>query len=421
MARFLFTMASSEDLGLPSRLIPVARALKDRGHDVAMINSARAPTALITEMGIPQVVLGPLPVAQPFFDMQAGARAFDVEHLVGLLYSDIPYLKGLTGAYQNAFRAFRPDVVIDSFAPYSCLAARIESIPLVQVTQGNFLADSPGFVWWEGERPAGLASAVDAVNALAAEHGLPALRRAADILTGDRTFVIGSPETDPVHAGADVVHVGSLRAGQVDEGLPAWLDALGRERKLVWVYAGNPRYGGAVITTPFDSEIVLQAALETLGDVDADVVLTTGFQDALAETVFPANFHVTNFVSGPAMAARCDLLIHHGGHGSVVNGLAAGKPAVIVPTNSERESNARRLASLGVCEVVFPIDGTATEKRIETAAFATAVNRVLAEPSYTAAARAVGGRLAGLGGVLEIVGKIEELASEAATRPGGRV
>jgi len=36
MSRFLFTMLPANDLGLPTRLVPIARALADRGHDVAV-------------------------------------------------------------------------------------------------------------------------------------------------------------------------------------------------------------------------------------------------------------------------------------------------------------------------------------------------------------------------------------------------
>ena len=310
--------------------------------------------------------------------------------------------------------AFRPDVVIDSFAPFSCLAARIENIPLVQITQGNFLADSPGFLWWIGDRPPGLPSAIDAVNAVAAEHGLGPVRRAADILDGDRTFVIGSPDTDPVNRGSSATHVGSLSAGHVDARLPEWLDGLGQGRKLIWVYTGNPRYGGATVATPFDSEVILQSALCALGGGDVDVVLTTGYQAVPEGVTFPSNIYFADFVSGPAMAARCDLMVHHGGHGSMITGLVAGKPAVIIPTNSERESNARRLALLGACEVVQPIDSTATNKRVETAVLSSAVERVLADCSYTRAAQELGGGLVKLGGVTEIVKATEQILSASA-------
>ena len=52
MSRFLFTMLPANDLGLPTRLVPIARALADRGHEVAMFNPAPAPTALI--VGTPE-------------------------------------------------------------------------------------------------------------------------------------------------------------------------------------------------------------------------------------------------------------------------------------------------------------------------------------------------------------------------------
>ena len=38
MAKFLFTMLPANDLGPPTRLVPIARALADRGHEVAVFN-----------------------------------------------------------------------------------------------------------------------------------------------------------------------------------------------------------------------------------------------------------------------------------------------------------------------------------------------------------------------------------------------
>ena len=76
------------------------------------------------------------------------------------------------------------------------------------------------------------------------------------------------------------------------------------------------------------------------------------------------------------MAGRCDLMVHHGGHGSVMTGLQAGTPAVIVPTITERESNARRLVALGAGEMVMQVTGADGEKTIDAVEFGAAVNRV---------------------------------------------
>ena len=46
MPRFLFTTLASDDLGLLARTLPVARELKQRGHQVAFCNPAAAPRKL---------------------------------------------------------------------------------------------------------------------------------------------------------------------------------------------------------------------------------------------------------------------------------------------------------------------------------------------------------------------------------------
>ena len=89
------------------------------------------------------------------------------------------------------------------------------------------------------------------------------------------------------------------------------------------------------------------------------------------------------------MAERCDLIVFHGGHSSVMTCLKAGTPAVIIPTITERESNARRLAALGAGEVVMPVTGADGEKRIDVGEFSAKVQRVLNEPEYRLSAKRV--------------------------------
>ncbi len=46
MARFLFTTILADDLGVPTRSMPIALELKRRGHDVAFCNPLNAPAKL---------------------------------------------------------------------------------------------------------------------------------------------------------------------------------------------------------------------------------------------------------------------------------------------------------------------------------------------------------------------------------------
>ena len=62
---------------------------------------------------------------------------------------------------------------------------------------------------------------------------------------------------------------------------------------------------------------------------------------------------------------------------------------MIVPTYSERESNARRLASLGVAELQIPVVDETGEKKVSGAAFAETVQAMLAGSSYRTKAEAL--------------------------------
>jgi len=49
MKKYLFTTLFTNDLGLLTRSLPIARELRDRGHQIAYCNSAEAPSKLISD------------------------------------------------------------------------------------------------------------------------------------------------------------------------------------------------------------------------------------------------------------------------------------------------------------------------------------------------------------------------------------
>jgi UDP:flavonoid glycosyltransferase YjiC (YdhE family) len=109
------------------------------------------------------------------------------------------------------------------------------------------------------------------------------------------------------------------------------------------------------------------------------------------------------------MARQSNLFIHHGGHGSYLTGLAAGTPAVIVPTYSERESNARRLESMGAGEYVLPSTDNDGEKIIPLDEFREKVWRVLEHSSYRQSARRIAENMASYRGPEQVADEVEAL------------
>ena len=408
MARFLFTMLPANDLGLPTRMVPIARALADRGHEVAVFNPAPAPQRLIAEAGLTSLPMPARPMPVPVFDLTMVAEGWDVEHFFGGIYTSESYVRDAVAVYVDLVRDYAPDMVVDSFEPIACLASRILKLPLATVLQGNIHPASRGFTWWEDERPQGLPSAAKFFSAVAQDYGLEPVKRVVDLMAGDLALIVGTPESDPVAADADVTYIGPMVFQRGDAALPGWVSELGRGRPLVWVYSGNPRYFPPA-ATQCDSIVVIRAAIAALADEPVDVVLTTGYQELPEEFgVLPKNFHHAAYVPGPLMAERSDLIVFHGGHSSVMTCLKAGTPAVIIPTITERESNARRLAALGAGEVVMPVSGADGEKQVDLEEFAAKVKRVLSEPSYRESARRVAESMRPYRGAETAVERIEE-------------
>jgi MGT family glycosyltransferase len=282
---------------------------------------------------------------------------------------------------------------------------------VITVIQGDAHPASKGFIWWKTP-PAAMPTPVPTINRVMARYGLPAIEKYEDLCVGDLTLVVGTPETDPLPEGTDVTYVGPILWQNSKDQLPEWVTRLGSEKPLIWVYSGNPHYsmaGGS-----FDSLVVIQACAAALADENVQVVLTTGHH-ALPEEVqpLPANFRHEPFLPGLAIAERCDLLIHHGGYGSCQTGLYTGTPTVILPTYSERESNARRIAALGAGAFV-PVENVSGRKYVNVEELRAAVRRVLTDPSFAENARRMSEKLRAYGGASQAAQLIERLMSRCA-------
>ena len=107
MARFLFTMLFANDLGLPSRLIPIARDLAECGHTVAFLNPAPAPARLIADSSLDAV---PCPLL-PFPTVAVSSRMWDVDCLFTYIgFLDESYTREMTQIHADVITTFNPDM-----------------------------------------------------------------------------------------------------------------------------------------------------------------------------------------------------------------------------------------------------------------------------------------------------------------------
>ena len=408
MGRFLFTTILANDLGVPSRSLPIALELERRGHRVAFCNPLDAPAKLLKQAGLnnlPLEMIAPSSIIPPITP-----ELWNLDHFLSLLgHLDERFVADAVRSFIRVIDDFAADVVVDSFAPTACVAARSREKPLVTIIQADLHPTNKGFMWWK-EEPDGIPSPVPAFNAVLAEYGLEPISSASELVVGDLTLCAGTPETDPIPGDPAVVHLGPMFSSQMQARLPGWIDDFAAGRPLVWVYCGNPRYVGAHFASPADSIVVLRAAFEGLAHREMAVLVTAGFQERPAELPpLPENFRQGDFLPGLSLAKRCDLMVHHGGHGSCMTGAFAGTPALIMPTFSERESNARRLADLGVAELRIPRVDEVGEKRVDGTEFGQAAQAMLADASYRTRSEALSRRASHYGGPARIAERIEAL------------
>jgi UDP:flavonoid glycosyltransferase YjiC (YdhE family) len=443
LTRFLFTTLPTNDLGLLTRSLPIGRALAARGHKILFCSPAQAPSRLIADAGFENLI-----PRHPLYDLMgadqklkslvefivSGRHKQRYGNLVNFLRQLLPavpvrfapntrevwnfghtaaimgmlnegFVRANCEALKNTIVDSGADIVVDFLNPFAVIAARALQKPLVTVIQGNFHPESGGFIWWKPP-PSPLPTTVPVMNKVLAHYGLPPVRAFEELCVGDLTLSVGTRETDPLPETAAVTYIGAVLWQKENVQPPDWFARLSQEKPVVWVYSGNPRYAGT--NDIFDSMIVLQACIAALANEDMQVVLTTGHHPLPKELLpLPANFRHESYVPGLAMAERSDVLIHHGGYGSCQTGLYAGKPAVIIPTFSERESNARRIAALGAGAIV-DVEGAPGKKHVNTDKLRATVRRVLSDPSFRQNAREVGERLRLYGGAAQAADLIEQ-------------
>lgn len=452
MTKFLFTTLPTNDLGLLTRSLPIARELAASGHKVFFCSPAPAPSRLIADAGFENLVprhpiyefvargqslrglisfitsiqrrerygsayhfIRKLALALPIKSAPETLEIWNTDHagaLMGMLNEG--FVRANCEALKELIVDCGADVIVDFWNPFAVMAAQILQKPLVTVIQADAHPASHGFIWWKTP-PDSIPTPVPVVNRVLADYKLPPISTLSELSVGDLTLVVGMPETDPLPDNAEVTYIGPILWQKQEAKLPEWINELSRDKPLIWIYSGNPRYASSGKT--LDSLVVLQACIAALAGEDVNVVLTTGYHPLPKEVLpLPANFHHELFVPGLAMAERSDLLIHHGGYGSCQTGLYMGKPTVIIPTFSERESNARRVAATGAGAFVHVEHGV-EGKRVRVEELRATIMRVLADPSFTNNARRVSQRMRSYGGPPQAARLIEEFSQKVPLLP----
>jgi UDP:flavonoid glycosyltransferase YjiC (YdhE family) len=357
--RVLF--ASTRGAGHFTPLVPFIEAARRGGHEV-LVAGPPPLEATVERLGYPFRV-GEAPPPDELDATWArvpGLPPDDANRVViGEIFAGLN-VRAMLPPLESLCAEWRPDVVMRDLAEYaSAIAAERQGVRHARIGVGLAATEEVSF-------------AVAAENLERVEPGIVDALRASPFLT-----LFPPSMEDPEAPLPSAMHHFRDPDGEPSTApLPDWWD--GDRRPLVYLSFGSVTGG-----LPFGVS-AYRAALEAAGGVDARVLVTVGREldlDALGE---PApNVRVERWVPQAQVLGHAAVVVSHGGSGTTLGALAAGRPLVVVPLFADQPLNARRVAALGAGIALPALAAGALREAIEMVlrgpAYAEAASRVAAE------------------------------------------
>jgi UDP:flavonoid glycosyltransferase YjiC (YdhE family) len=136
------------------------------------------------------------------------------------------------------------------------------------------------------------------------------------------------------------------------------------------------------LSTTFQHQLgPLAAILRAIGGLPVQAIVTTSTVVAHHALDPPPNVRLETHVPHAAVLGSCDLVVTHGGLGTVAAALTHGVPLVCQPVSRDQPLNAQQVAGLGAGEIV--------DADADAATIGATIQRVLGDRSYADRARAI--------------------------------
>ena len=362
------------DAGHAFPMLALGEGLVARGHEVALQTWDRWEAATVaagmTYVRAPEYQVFPTDKL-PLKPYAAAVRAARVT---------VPQIEGLA-----------PDVVVsDVLTPAPALAGELCGLPVATLVPHVHPALEPGFpIYSIGARLPR--------TRLGAALWAPAQRRLVGKgLEQGRVEYNGCRERlglrplPWMHTGLSrsLTLVATLPQLEYPRAWPSWVRVVG---PLMWeppaAGVDPPAGDGPVVlvapsTAQDEEHRLLRAALSGLDGEPVRVIATWNGREPTEPLPAPRNAVVVPWLSYSKTMPRCDLVVCHGGHGTLVRALTSGCPVVVSPAVGDMAENAARAdwAGLGV---------RLPRRYCSPRAVRLAVQRALSSPRLRARAREV--------------------------------
>ncbi len=338
----------SAGLGPLIRCLPLALALRERGHTVQYFARDDAWKHM-KRQGFEMITVDRDRIAFRRDRVDPNWRNGDeFWRLQG--FDDLEWLTARQIIWQEALAKYQPDIIVADWGMLSSIAARVMDIPLITITQSCL---HPGvrsgrMQYWLPPAPT-RSSTLIAVNQYLTSRGKHSLTCFEELHVGTSATIIPSfPEFDKLEPGLEgnVFYTGPiLAAGLLDDEvfLSPYTNQVPGELQI-FCYTGRLNdWGGN------SGELILSAVQGALQNIKSHLVVVAG---GMGDRVSPVGARglcrvdICDWLPMELAYTSSRLVVHHGGHGSCMGLFQYGVPGLVLPTQTEREYNARAVAEL---------------------------------------------------------------------------
>jgi UDP:flavonoid glycosyltransferase YjiC (YdhE family) len=372
MAKIEFAWELGAGTGHVTTLLPIARAIKARGHDARFFLRDLSAGADLEGAGdIPRegapIWSGPPTIQTP---LNLG------EILLNFGYHDPPQHKALIDAWRERLKGSH--AVIANVAPAAHLAALTLGMPSFEISQGFHVPPSampsPPLRHWEPAPRARLEAAdrrvLQVMNAVLSGHGARPLATIGELFAG-RAMLLTYPELDIYPERGPSHYYGITDSGE-GKAVPDWPTGDG-PRLFAYLYSyfkGLDALLAAIATRKAPTLVFCR---------DIDPKLKEKYEGGTIRFSAEA-------MSVSRVLPQADAVVCHGSHQMTAQALLAGKPVLLLPTQLEQFLITRRIVRLGA--------GLGIAPEVPNADYASALGAIAEKREYAAKAREFAGRYA---------------------------
>lgn len=376
MSRILFAWELGGNLGHMTRQLPIARRLRQQGHQVFFVVRDTAVAAqLLTPEGF-AYAQAPINVDKKRLPHPVNYA----EILIASGYVDPAVLLGLVQGWISLIRLFKADLIVVDHAPTALVAARLTGLPAITIGTGFEIPPNclplPSIRPWETIQTERLLRAeqyvLERLNALANSSNGGPIERITDLFQGARKVLATFAELD---------HYG-IREGENYVG-PIYTGSTGQP--IIWRLSDQPHVFAYLRpeTPGFDN--LLKALLKLSAEV---IVVAPGVKPAHIQAFVRPNLRIlTQPVQTEQLFKLTDCVVTNGGTGTVSQCLLAGIPLLLVPQNVEQFLMGLRVEALGA--------GIATRNNRQEPDFAGLLEALLKKSCFRQSTQAFAQQYAG--------------------------